>query len=57
MMTYDDLTRRPVPVFPFLVGRDWALGVAARDDGVEPGARWGWKPSAVGELSVFSSES
>lgn len=37
-MTYDVLTRRPVPVRAFLVGRPKLLGVPARETEREPGA-------------------
>jgi hypothetical protein len=51
-MTYDVLTRRPDPVFCFLVGRLAAVvGVPARDEGREsPGGNGGLKASSVGEL-------
>jgi hypothetical protein len=54
-MTYDDLTRRPEPVFSFLVGRLKLFGVPARETEREPGATSGWNESNVGELR--SSES
>jgi hypothetical protein len=41
LMTYDVLTRRPLPDFAFLVGRFNALGVPAREAETEPGARSG----------------
>lgn len=51
LMTYDVLTRRPDPVFCFLVDRLAAVGVPARDDGREsPGGNGGLKASSVGEL-------
>src|SRR6187402_3829677 len=56
MMTYDVLTRRPEPVFGFLVGRLKLLGVPARDEAREPpGARSGRNSSRVGELSSSDS--
>jgi hypothetical protein len=54
-MTYDVLTRRPVPVFAFLAGRLERLGVPARDADSDPGARSGWNESSVGELWLSES--
>lgn len=49
-MTYEVLTRRPVPVFAFLPGRPAVVGVPARETDRDPGARSGWNESSVGEL-------
>lgn len=38
LMTYDVLTRNPVPVLPFLVDRLNIFGVPARETDNEPGA-------------------
>ena len=54
-MTYDVLTRRPVPVLGFLVGRLNALGVPARETERDPGAISGLNESNVGELRESES--
>ena len=53
-MTYDVLTRRPVPVFPFLVGRMRVFGVPAREIDRDPGGSGG-KARFVGELRLSES--
>ena len=52
-MTYDVLTRRPVPVFAFLVGRLNVVGVPARDAERDPGAKICGKSKVCGRAEAI----